>query len=394
MNEGQIIVLLVGFLLTVLSTVIGGLILEDLIGSRRPLRSAIQRAWARIVRWCAVPTHKVAVAALAPVAVGLLLVVGLIKPPRVDAAEVCGDAYEAGANGSLWIAAIPDLAIAEEGDTIGYAVIVRNYSDEVQHNVRLYYFPLSNLSYETGSGRVSTVSSAHPTEFTPVSDAWASEEPGSPGLALGNLGPSEFVTVRFSVKVPSVVAANSFAQLKVWTGSDETLYDAAESIASTLIQQGEPPPEPKLCLYKSVDHQEVRSGEELRFTIVIRNEGTLPLDVVWVFDPLAGHNPDDLLLIEGSIFYSYGDSLADDWEPENRDVPFPLSYIAPSGFAFISYSGRLSTPIEPGEARYFYTEVVGDDTAPRLFRWTMIWGAEDAPGVDAPAEPVPATPMP
>lgn len=209
-----------------------------------------------------------------------------------DNATSVRDTAQVQANGSdsdpyLEITKEVDQAVADPGDELRYTIRVRNTGSGDATNVRIVDDLPERVRYVSGS---LTITGDGDVEDDDLFDD---------GVIIDRLEPGDDVLIRFTARVDSDITGNMTLENVAIARDDQG--DRAEDEVVTEIEQDEA----YLDIDKQVDKSRANPGDELRYTITVRNTGYANATNVRVYDDL----PSYVEVVSGSLSVS-GDHIS------------------------------------------------------------------------------------
>lgn len=180
-----------------------------------------------------------------------------------------------------------DRSTANPGDELRYTIRVRNTGSADATNVRIVDDLPERVRYISGSLSISGDGDVEDDDLF------------DDGVIIDRLEPGDDVLIRFTARIDSDVTGNMTLENVAIARDDQG--DRAEDEVVTEIDQDEA----YLDIDKQVDKSRANPGDELRYTITVRNTGYASATNVRVYDDL----PSYVQVVSGSLNVS-GDNIS------------------------------------------------------------------------------------
>ena len=242
-----------------------------------------------------------------------------------------------GENSSNWLESVE----TEEGDYVRFRIIVGNNGGETADNVVVTDEMESWLTYQNNS--------------TYVDGTRTSDDIFNEGVELGDMPVNDEVEIIYTARVNT----DREMTLDNEATADADNADPVSDNARVLNNGSNPDDEPYLDIDKTVDQSEVQPGEEIEYTITLRNTGDGDATDVTIIDDL----PNDIRYISGSIDIDLdGNGRIEDEDLFGDGVV--ISYLEPNDEVVIRYEARVDSDADEGD-RLENVVVATDDEGDR-----------------------------
>lgn len=227
-----------------------------------------------------------------------------------------------GENSSSW----QESVNTEEGDYVRFRIVVGNNGDSTAENVVVTDEMENWLVYQSNS--------------TYVDGDRTSDDIFDEGVDLGDLDPNDTVEIIYTARVNT----DREMTLDNEATADADNADPVSDNARVLNNGSNPEEEPFLDLTKSVDQSQVKPGDEIEYTLTLRNTGDGDATQVTITDEL----PNDIRYISGSIDIELdGDGDVTDEDLFGDGVV--IDTMEPNDEVVITYMARVDSDAEEGD---------------------------------------------
>ncbi len=228
----------------------------------------------------------------------------------------------------------------QEGDYVRFRVLVGNDGDETAINTYVIDDIDSRLEYIENS--------------TYVDGDRESDDIFDEGIDLGD--------VRVGDEIEIIYTARSNTDRDITMENEATAdADNADPVSdiARVLNSGDVVEEPYLDISKDVDENRVSPGQEVEYTIVLRNTGDADATDVTIVDDL----PSDVRYISGSIDIDL-DGRGDVEDDDLFDDGVVIDYMEPGDEVTIRYEARVDSDVDDGD-RLENVVVATDDEGDR-----------------------------